>query len=394
MSWYEKQCSLVSFNLEVIMREVELKRIHGSNNSPFKRSDLMYLMNHQREVVKKVDYSKNLCNIMILEKIKLNKVYILSIDPSEGLAQDNNAFTLINPSTQKPAAEFKSPYISQPEFCRLCCQFLDEFCPKSMIIIENNKGREMINCFLETKYRYQLYYDDGKLNDKVIEKNDPYSSLKRKAMERRAFGVSTTNSNRPQYYAILENIMEEQKDILTSPYLVDDVCGLIRKPNGRVEAGPGKHDDNVMSYLIGMFVYLHAPYEKLEQYGIRRGARDDSDDYTDEGAMTEEGTMRRLKEMLPSLPGALREMVMNALNQNDPAKEANKYYKELQMAKEMNTQAELFERERPENHETHTVSNAPLDNAFWNQYDSQVWDSNYYDDDYSPDAGFNIEDFI
>ena len=392
MEWYEKQCGLVNFNIEVIMREIELKRIHGSSNSPFKRADLMYLMNHQKEPIQKVDYSKNLCPIMIYEKIMMNKVYILSVDPSEGLALDNNAFSLINPSTQKNAAEFKSPYISQPELFRLLCQFLDEFCPKSMIVIESNKGRELINLFLESKYRYQLYYDDGKLGDKVIEKTDPYGALKRAAMERRAYGI-WTGSNRSQYYAILENIMEERKDILLTPYLVEDVCGLIRKPNGRVEAAQGLHDDNIMSYLIGMFIYLHSPYEKLEQYGIRRGATDDITDYTESGEITQEGTLRRLKEMLPSLPESMQELVMNALGQKNPVTEAQAYYKELQVAK---TQLEVGG--SVDNGMTSgasfTPTAAPMDEAFWSQYDAKVWESNFEDNAFVGVGNFSIEDFV
>lgn len=391
MDWYEKQCGLVNFNIEVIMREIELKRIHGSSNSPFKRADLMYLMNHQKEPIEKVDYSKNLCPIMIYEKIKLNKVYILSVDPSEGLAQDNNSFSLINPTTQKNAAEFKSPYISQPDLCRLLCKFLDEYCPKSMIVIESNKGRELINCFLETKYRYQLYYDDGKLGDKVIEKTDPYGALKREAMQRRAYGI-WTGSNRSQYYAILENIMEERKDILLTPYLVEDVCGLIRKPNGKVEAGPGLHDDNVMSYLIGMFVYLHSPYEKLEQYGIRRGASDDITDYDEKGEITEEGTLRKLKEMLPSLPDNMKDIIMGALGQKDPVSDAEAYYREIQT-----TRSRFAEDMETDNGMTpgHTIfpSAAPMDEGFWSQYDSQVWESNFGDQDI-PDNSFDIDDYI
>lgn len=385
IEWYEEQCGLVSFNMEVIMREIELKRIHGSSMSPFKRSDLMYLMNHQREAIDKVDYSRNLCPINIYEKIKLNKVYILSVDPSEGLAQDNNAFTLIDPNTQKPVAEFRSPYISQPELSKLICSFLDEYCPKAMIIVENNKGWELINCLRETRYRYQLYYDDSKLGDKVIEKTDPYGALKRESMQRRAFGISTTSSNRSLYYAILENIMEERKDLLLTPYLVEDVCGLIRKPNGRVEAGPGQHDDNIMSYLIGMFVYLHSPYEKLEEYGIRRGASDDLTDYDESGNMTEEGMMKKFKELLPSLPENMRELVSGALNIRNPVDDAVDYHRQLDAAR--GTNLDIHTQGYSPN-ETIVPTAAPSDESFWANYDAKIWESNY------DDQKFDIEDYL
>lgn len=392
VEWYETQCGLVSYNTEVIMREIELQRIHGSSNSPFKRSDIIYLMNHKKEPIEQLDYSKNLCYINIYEKLRLNKPYILSIDPSEGLAQDNNAFTLIDPSTQKPVAEFKSPYISQPDLCVLCCRFLDEYCPKSMIIVESNKGRELINRFLETKYRYQLYYDDGKLGDKVIEKTDKYGALKREAMQRRAYGI-WTGSNRSQYYAILENIMEERKDLLLSPYLVEDVCGLIRKPNGRVEAGSGCHDDNIMSYLIGMFVYLFAPYEKLEEYGIKRGATDNISDYDEEGNITEEGTMRKLLEMYPSLPESMQTLIKEAAMKTDPVKESEDYYRQVRATQDVFRQ-EMSTDNGMTPGPTIIPSQLSTDEAFWKQYDEGVWNSNDYDFINPNNKKFDINDYI
>jgi len=378
MSWYEEQCGLVSFNTEVIMREIELKRIHGSSNSPFKRNDLIYLMNHVKEPIAQVDYSKNLCPILIYEKLKVNKVYIMAIDPSEGLAQDNNAMTLINPSTQTIAAEFKSPYISQPDFCRLLCKFLDEYCPRSLIIPESNKGREIINCFLETRYREQVYYDDGKLDKQVIEKTDPYGRLKVEAMQRRAFGL-WTGSNRNQYYAILENIMEERKDILLSKYLVEDICGLIRKPNGRVEAGDGSHDDNIMSYLIGMFVYTQAPYEKLEQYGIRRGAFDPYDDESigEDGRPTEEAQMKQLAELLPSLPENMQEFIRAAMNQKDPVKDAEKFYRDVDRYRSrFHTDSPMMDEHFMDDEDLLPETQAPIDQSAWSQFNRAVFDSN------------------
>ncbi len=399
MSWYEEQCGLVSFNTEVIMREIELKRIHGSSDSPFKRNDILYLMNHTREPIEQIDYSKNLCPILVYEKIKINKVYIMCIDPSEGLAQDNNAMTLIDPSTQKAVAEFRSPDISQPDFCRLLCRFMDERCPRCLIIPESNKGREIINCFLETKYREQLYYDDGKLDKQVIERTDPYGRLKQESIRRRAFGLWTGN-NRSQYYAILENLMEERKDILLTKYLVEDICGLIRKPNGRVEAGKGSHDDNIMSYLIGMFVYTQAPYEKLEQYGIRRGAFDpyDDDELDENGKLTEEAQLRQMMELLPSLPENMQELIRNAMKQKNPVKDAENFYKDVdkyrsryQMDSPMIDDSSFGEDDLlPE-------TQSPIDQNAWSQFDRRVYESNDPLEDpftTTDENGFDIDDLF
>ena len=403
LSWYEEQCSLVSFDEEVIMREIDLKRIHGSSQSPFKRADILYLMQHTPQPIKKLDYTKKLLYIQIYQKIYFNKVYMMGIDPSEGLGQDNNAMTLVDPATGKIAAEFQCPYISQPDFCRMLCRFLDEYCPKSMIIIESNKGREMINCFLETKYRFNLYYDDGKLEKPVIEKTDPYGRLKMESTIRRSFGLWTGN-NRSAYFGILENLMNESKNVLLSQYVVNDICGLIRKPNGRIEAGKGAHDDNIMSYLLCMFVYTQAPYEKLEEYGIRRGSFDNFN-YTDaDGNMTEEGTLRQLADMMDYLPENMRELIEGALQQRDPVRDAQQFYREVDRIRNRNDNEDprrfIEQPEEVETDDIFTRAPAPMDNDEWLKIERQAFQANDVRDRYDPYGGsddlsdFDIDDYF
>lgn len=401
-AWYEEQCGLVSFDMEKILREIELQRIHGSSQSPFKRSDIMYLTNHKQTAIDERDYSKNYCPIKIYTKLRRNKVYIMGVDPSEGLALDNNAMTLIDPVTQSPVAEFQSPYISQPDFCRLIVQFMEEYCPRTMIVVENNKGRELINCLLETKFRFNVYYDDGKLLDKVIDKTDIRGRLIQEAMQRRAYGLSTTRTNRPQYFAILENLVEERKNILTTPNLVTDICGLIRKPNGKIEAGKDCHDDSVMSYLIGLFVYYNADYDKLAEYGVLRGAADEFDnEYTEDGNLSEEGVMKKLVSMLPQLPENMRQLIMSSAMEKDPVKEAMHYYKEIDQARQaINQDREAFDMGmRPG--EPILPYPEGKDSAQWGQIDENLWNGNYRNSGFDPSdpfsdptQPFDVEDYL
>ena len=387
MKWYEDQCGLVSFNQEVILREIELQRIHGSNQSPFDRNDIMYIIQNKKAPIEKLDLSKNLCPFLIYEKLNRNYPYILAVDPSEGLTQDNNAATFINPYTLRPAVEFKSPYISQPQMVEMLCDFMDQFCPKCMIVVENNRGREAINCFLASRYKYNLYYDDGKLTSKIVSSTDPYGNLKKAAYERQAYGFYTS-SNRSALYAILENLMKEGKDILIGEYIVDDICGLIRKTNGRVEAGPGKHDDNIMSYLIGLYIYYNADYSFLESFGIVRGASEPMQ-YKDSQDMSRDEKIKAIKNMLPGLPDYLQEAFNAVLQEKNTADEEFKYYQQIERAKQSSftLPSQMTEDERQLQMR---IGRSPdyTDQSFWRQYDESIMNTNY------DDVEVDIDDFM
>lgn len=389
--WYEVQCGLVSFKQEIILREIDLQRIHGSNQSPFKRADIMYLINNKKEPLERIDMSKNLCPFLVYEKMNRSIPYICSIDPAEGLSGDNTGITFINPYTQLVAAELKSPYISPSQGVDLVCKFADRYCPKIMIVVENNRGREYISRFQESRYRFQLYYDDGKMNQKPVDYRDEYGNLRQQAMERQAYGFATYQ-NRMQLFGLLETLVEERKDILTAQYIVDDICGLIRKANGRVEAGPGKHDDNIMSYLIGMYVLLNTKYEFLEQFGIRRGASAPVNDYDDNGELTEEAKIRKMKELLPSLSPEMQAMFQTVLGEKDPVKEANAHYKEIETARSLmgpGIPSAFSENDAYTLQKEYRQTVDPTDESFWATFDSGIVDSNF-----GQNSDVNIDDIL
>lgn len=399
MKWYETACGLVSFNEETIMREIDLQRIHGSSLSPFKRSDIMYLVSHVHKPIQELDISRNFCPFLIYERLNPQIPYMCCIDPADGLGGDNNAVTFINPGTLKPAVEFRSPYVSQPELVQMLCTFFDRYCPKCMIIIENNRGVEAINCFLKTKYRYQLYYDDGKMGKVATETVDKYGRLKQAASERRAYGITTSTSNRHLYMQVLEMMVNDRKDALIGQYVVDDIAGLIRKPpNGRVEAGPGKHDDNIMSYLFGIYLYLNLPAEKLEEYGIRRGMDVGSDEYEEidpNAPFDGKKQLKKLAELIPSLPKEMADLISGAMHQRTEADDVRDAAREIQMARAISQGVGLDHDSivsggMPSAADIHVPGEGLTDQAFWDQYDASITEMNGV----GRGASINIEDLV
>ena len=400
MAWYEKQCQLVGYNEEVILREIELQRLRGSSASPFSRDILTYLGKNKRTPINSIDLSDNLCYIDFYEVLNKDYHYILSIDPAEGLSGDNTAFTLINPYTLASAAEFKSPYISPPDMFKLICKFMDKYCNKSLIVIEANRGRELINRFLESKYRYQLYYDKDKMNAKVVETHNRYGALRRQANERRAYGFDTTASSRPILFGILETFVNERRDILYTQNIVSDILTLERRPTGKIEAANGEHDDSLMSYLIGLCVYFNA--KNLEDFGIYRGETEPDAISTKDNPKV---IIEKMKNIMNILPDEYKKLFSESIQQKNPVDEANKYERQIRQIQRQSNQMHGFN----DDNDIYSPIEDDLDDP---SFDNNILESNfmyqrsnnpnYYNEDFGfDDTGydndnnsFDINDYI
>ena len=318
-AWFENQCRLVNWSLEVIAREIELKRLHGSSLSPFKREDIMYIQANKRTPIGEIDLSKNMCPFKFYKKMKKSVPYFICIDPSEGLALDNNAIEIESPYTLEVVCEMKNPYISQPDLSDMLVRFMDLFCPNALLIIENNKGRELINCLRKTKYANRIWYDTGKMLD-VSEKLNKYGMQARDALERRAYGLSTTNASRAVMMGILERMMDEEKRKFVSEYVVDDISALIRTPSGKIQAAQGQHDDNIMAYLFGPYIKFNS--NNLEEFGIDVHDIDPDEESLmgnirqvpeENKPLTEEDQILKLREMYPDLPTDIQALLKDNL---------------------------------------------------------------------------------
>lgn len=371
--WYEKACRGVRYNAEQIAREILLMRLRGTSKSPFRRTDIMALINNIHEPVDSVDYSDNSCPIYFYEKLDRRTRYIMSIDPAEGLSGDNMAMVLINPYTEHIAAEFKSPYIHQGKMGKLVVNFMRKYCPKSLIIVENNRGRELIHALQESPYSDRLWYDIDKLEGKDMV-NDTMESR-----AQRALGFNTSPKSRPLLFNLLEYMVAEENEKIYGKNVVDDICALERNPvTGKISAAQGKHDDMIMAYLIGLYVFRNA--SNLEDWGLYHGMRAPS------GAPdTPEATVDKIKELASLLPPEIRNIFMP--QDKDPTAEAWKYMKQVQdsrvadslQRREINNLMGV-ETDDDEDDLPMELTEANLQ-TYFSQFDNEIYSINDYDKD-------------
>lgn len=258
----------------VVKREILLQRIRGSSDSPFDQEDIEYLASMIQPVIDEM-YILEHFRFDIYKKLERLTPYLVSIDCSTGTNGDSNAITIINPYTVRPDAEFKCPYIGETQFEKLIMELIMDHIPRACVIIERNSvGDGIIDHLLNSPIRSNLYFDKNKdlVEENLADASNNVSMLKRQGEQKKYYGVYTNNQSREDMFAILFRRMAEFKDDFVTKNITDDIAHLVRFKSGKIAAAEGAHDDSIMSYLIGMYVWYHG--NNLAAFSIIKGSRE------------------------------------------------------------------------------------------------------------------------
>lgn len=270
-AWFRRVCKSVGNRPAAVRREILLQRLRSSDLSPFEEDDLLALQEMSKVLSPKEEYMINeFYKLDLYDKLDKTLPYIVGVDVSAGYGQDNSAVTIIHPYNLKIVGEFKSPLISTPNFMKFLFVLIRKFIPRGILCIErNNNGCSIIDGLLETVIAPNIYFDNSKHIGPVVDsKLDNKGFLVREAQRRKAHGVWTGKESRETMMGIMEQIVLENKQLITGKNVVDDMIKLELK-KGKIQAAVGAHDDCVMSWLIGLFVYYYG--KNLNRYGLVRG---------------------------------------------------------------------------------------------------------------------------
>lgn len=280
-SWVMEQYKL-SGDKMAIRREILLQRLRGSNNSPIDPEDIEYLISNMRKSDRDILINGKWRYCLYEhgagfqygrpKDLDENIPYLVGIDPAGGGGGDNFAVEIVNPYNLQIAAEFKSPYISGPQAVRMIVSLVQTYIPKAVLIPEKNSmGIYLIQMLLETPIRDNLYWSESARQlEELTEESVEDLQLKTLAAQYKKYGTYLTPTIRKAMIELLFQHIKECKQILNTEYLVDDICKLIRKPTGRIEALQGEHDDSLFAYLHTIYIYYTG--DNLETFGIIKQA--------------------------------------------------------------------------------------------------------------------------
>lgn len=314
--WLNQMSKLLLYVRTDIKREIHLQRIHGSNSNPFSPEDIDALYDLMQKPIREVVINDKF-RLDFYDKIDKSKIYVAGVDCSMGVGLDNNAITFVDPDTNKPVAEFKSPYVGPVDFRKFIMEAVTTYMPRTILCIEKNMGGyvlvdELLHTHLKNNIYYERVSDITKTHDKSIQRGQVYE-----AMQRRYQGVATTGKSRELMMHILTTQMIDQKELFVTQNITKDISGLVRK-NNRIDHGPGSHDDSLMSYLIARYVIDHG--KNLHSYGYVPGVN----------RVKKIQKEKAYDELLDELPEELRDQFIQYV---DPRKRADDEFKELERAR-------------------------------------------------------------
>lgn len=271
--WLRKMYDKIG-NPLVVKREVLLQRLRGSSDSPFEQEDIEYITSIIHPVEREL-YILEHFRFDIYSELQRTIPYLVGVDCSTGTNSDSNAITIIDPYTCRPVAEFSCPYIGETQFEKILMELVKKHIPRAILIIERNSvGDGIIDHLLNSPIRGNIYFDKNRdLVGQNMQDNETVTSmLKKQAEQKKFYGVYTGTASREDMMAILFRRMAEYKDDFITKNIITDISRLVRTKSGKIEAGPGFHDDSIMSYLIAMYVYYHG--NNLAMFGFIKGSQE------------------------------------------------------------------------------------------------------------------------
>lgn len=341
-----------------VRREILLQRLHGSSLSPYAQEDIEYIVSTEHTPIDEM-WLMNFYKFDVYEPLDKNIPYIAGIDCATGTLGDNNAITLINPYTCRPAAEFECSFIGETKYELLIKELVKEL-PRVVLCIERNSiGDGIIDHLLYSEVNHRLYFDRSLnlLQDKMDKTSTIESMLKKEAKKKTYYGVYTSGQSREDMFSILNVRVSEHKDDFIAHNIIRDISGLVKLSSGKIAAGPTSHDDSIMSYLIAMYVYTHG--NNLEVFGVHKGQ--DPDRLPNQG-------MKRPEDIDPNLVDP--SLIRGAMEAR--AKEAR-----------MNEFEQLMKNAiRQSQQDSYKLSKAGLvDNIYNESEEAIVYDDGSYDDE-------------
>lgn len=139
-------------------------------------------------------------------------------------------------------------------------------------------GNSVIQRLKKTSIKKNLYYE---IKDKVIEDRF-FNGIKmgKRTQTMMIYGLDSTREVRARLIELLYERVNYHKDKFVAPIIHSEMKAMEVKKNGKVEHSINSHDDQVFSYLMGIYVWYEGQ-NLMERFGIVKNTIKTDEDVED-----------------------------------------------------------------------------------------------------------------
>jgi hypothetical protein len=295
-AYFDEMCRILKTDWPSIRREVLLEWSESAENSPFEKNDLDQIKRLVKRPIRQMWIGKP---IYVFDVFKDGKFYkyppIIGVDVAGGLSQDSSAITIIDTETTEVLATFNSNYIAPVELARLLYVLVKKYMPNAVINIERNGVGNTVVSTLIRDYpdiKHNLYWE---VKDKVVQESyDQHGKPIRSTKRTRVYGLDQTEATRKK---LTEEIMFDRvryhKDKIHSEMIYNELSMLEVTKRGRIDHPQNGHDDQVMSWLIALYVWYEGQ-NLMENWRIKKTELDIDSDFEIDETIYKESQMVNL----------------------------------------------------------------------------------------------------
>jgi hypothetical protein len=245
--WLKEQIRYFQGDLAKVKRELLLEWPKSTDSSVFTEEQLDLISSFVKQPTTSININGYF--IQFYETPDLNTNYIISCDIAGGLSQDNSAMSIIAPDDFRIVGDFRNNKIDTENMKQLIEKLLTDYFRNALLIIERNSyGLNLLQYFMKNKNIEPRMIQEER--ESLGEKTQKDGFTVKRKTKNIIYGIDTNQKTRKLMFELLPEIVDNEYERIVSPRLYDDIAGLERKRNGKIEHSVTSHDDNLMSYLI------------------------------------------------------------------------------------------------------------------------------------------------
>jgi len=290
--WYDTQCALFDHDRRKIAQELELKFL-PTEGSFFDASTVEIM---QDSVQKPIQISKIFNGtIWKFTERELNTHYIIGVDTAPEHGEDKSAITVWNYKTLEQVWEYQGK-CKVLDFVKVIKVAATEYPGTIVVETTGGYGNQVVEHLNMSELSIMLYKEKRGANNLVP-------------------GLSNNAKTRPLMIDALYSYMTEFPQCVKSERLALELTGLVSKPNGKVEADIGCHDDLALATACCMYVRKYDPPLLIgtEEFTVAGAMMKDIMEYNIDKKgleMTDQSIMSHVKDNLKEQSGFINIMDM------------------------------------------------------------------------------------